>query len=128
MTGVRFPAVARNFCIRHRVQTGSEAHTVSYPLGTRGSFPVVKRPVLEVDQLPTSSTKVKNARSYASDYPYVLIAWCLIKKRIVLMAWYLVKHSDFTFIMLPSSHANEYNNTPATKLYSDADFQCRYNR
>jgi hypothetical protein len=28
-----------NFSLRHRVQTGSGAHSTSYPMGTRGSFP-----------------------------------------------------------------------------------------
>jgi len=27
-----------NFSLLHRVQTGSEDHPVSYPMGTRGSF------------------------------------------------------------------------------------------
>jgi hypothetical protein len=34
---VRFPAGARNFSLRHRVQNGSGAHPASYPMGTRGS-------------------------------------------------------------------------------------------
>jgi hypothetical protein len=36
--GVQFPAGAGNF-FHHRVQTGSGAHSASYPMGTRGSFP-----------------------------------------------------------------------------------------
>jgi hypothetical protein len=36
---VRFPAGAGNFSHHHRVQNGSGAHPVSYPTGTRGSFP-----------------------------------------------------------------------------------------
>jgi hypothetical protein len=36
---IRFPAGAGNFSLHHRVQNGSEAHPVSYPMGTRGSFP-----------------------------------------------------------------------------------------
>jgi hypothetical protein len=36
---VRFPAGAGNFSLHHRVQPGSGAHPVSYPMGTRGSFP-----------------------------------------------------------------------------------------
>jgi hypothetical protein len=36
---VRFPAGAGNFSLHHRVQNGSGAHPVSYPMGTRGSFP-----------------------------------------------------------------------------------------
>jgi hypothetical protein len=30
---------AGNFSLHHRVQTGSEAHPASYPVGNRGSFP-----------------------------------------------------------------------------------------
>jgi hypothetical protein len=37
--GVRIPAGAGNCSLRHRVQTGSGAHPVSYPVGTGGSFP-----------------------------------------------------------------------------------------
>jgi hypothetical protein len=36
---VRFPEGARNFSLHHRVQNGSGAHAVSYPMGTGGSFP-----------------------------------------------------------------------------------------
>jgi hypothetical protein len=36
---VRFPAGARNFSLHHRFQNGSGAHTASYPMGIRGSFP-----------------------------------------------------------------------------------------
>jgi hypothetical protein len=39
MIGVRFPAVAGKFSLRHRVQTGSGTHPASYPMGTGGSFP-----------------------------------------------------------------------------------------
>jgi hypothetical protein len=41
-SGVRFPAGAGNFSLNHRVQNGSETHPVSYPMGTRGSFPAGK--------------------------------------------------------------------------------------
>jgi hypothetical protein len=36
---VRFPEGAGNFSLHHRVQNGSGDHSVSYPMGTRGSFP-----------------------------------------------------------------------------------------
>jgi hypothetical protein len=36
----RFPVGAGNFSLHHRVQNGSGAHPASYPMGTRGSFPV----------------------------------------------------------------------------------------
>jgi hypothetical protein len=35
---VRFLAGAKNFSLHHRVQNGSGAHPVSYPMGTRDSF------------------------------------------------------------------------------------------
>jgi hypothetical protein len=38
---VRFPAGAGNFSL-HRVQNGSGAHSASYPMGTRVSFPAGK--------------------------------------------------------------------------------------
>jgi CRISPR/Cas system CSM-associated protein Csm4 (group 5 of RAMP superfamily) len=37
--GVRFPVGAGNFSLHQSVQTGSEAHPASYPMGTRDSFP-----------------------------------------------------------------------------------------
>jgi hypothetical protein len=38
-SGVRFPAGAWNFSLLHRVQTSSEVHPASYPMGNGGSFP-----------------------------------------------------------------------------------------
>jgi len=40
IVGVRFPAGARTFSLRHRVQTGSGDHPASYQMGTGGSLPV----------------------------------------------------------------------------------------
>jgi hypothetical protein len=88
---VRFPAGAGNFSLHHRVQNNSGAHSASYPMGTRVSFPVVKRPERETDHSPPSSVEVKNAWSYTSTSQYVFMAWCL------------VKHKDnFTFYLLPN--------------------------
>jgi hypothetical protein len=39
MIRVRFPARAGNFSLTGRVQNGSGAHPVSYPMGTGDSFP-----------------------------------------------------------------------------------------
>jgi hypothetical protein len=44
---------------RHRVQNASGAHPASYPVGTRDSFPGVKRPGREADHSPPSSAEVK---------------------------------------------------------------------
>jgi hypothetical protein len=46
---VRFPAGAGNFSLQHRIQNGCGANPASYPMGTRGSFPGVKRPGREAD-------------------------------------------------------------------------------
>jgi hypothetical protein len=48
-SGVRFPAGAENFSLHYRVQNDSGAHPASYPMGTRGSFPGVKRPGREAE-------------------------------------------------------------------------------
>jgi hypothetical protein len=47
------------FSFHHCVQNGSGAHPASYPMGTSGSFPVVKWPGCEADYSPPSSAKVK---------------------------------------------------------------------
>jgi hypothetical protein len=39
MIGVRFPAGAANYFLRHHVQIGSGAYPASYPMDTGGSFP-----------------------------------------------------------------------------------------
>jgi len=41
------------------LQTGSEAHPASYPIGTRGLSLGVKRPGSEADHSPPSSAEVK---------------------------------------------------------------------
>jgi hypothetical protein len=38
-TGVRLPTGTRDFSLLYSVQTGSEAHPASYPMGIGGSFP-----------------------------------------------------------------------------------------
>jgi len=54
----------------------------------------VKRPGRESDHSHPSSAEVKNARSYNSTHPYVLMAWCLIKHRMYL-------HGTRTTLPLP---------------------------
>jgi len=58
------------------VQTGSGAHTPSYPVGTGGCFPEG-----EADDLPASSAEIKGAWSYSSVLPYVIMMWYLVKHR-----------------------------------------------
>jgi hypothetical protein len=77
-SGVRVPAGAGNFSLHHCVQTCSGAHPASYPMGTRGSFPVVKRPGREADYLPPYSAEVKKLWSYTSTPPYAFMM-CSVK-------------------------------------------------
>jgi hypothetical protein len=67
--GVRVLAGAGNFSLHHRVQTGSGAHPPSYPMGTMGSFPGIKRQGRVADHSPPSSAEVKNAWSYTFTPP-----------------------------------------------------------
>jgi hypothetical protein len=53
----------------HRVQTGSGAHPVSYPMVNRGSFLGVKRPEHEADHSSPSTAEVKNSWSCTSTPP-----------------------------------------------------------
>jgi hypothetical protein len=58
--GVRFLVGAGNFFLLHCVQTGSEAHLASSPMGTRALSPVVKWLGHEADHSPPSA-EVNNA-------------------------------------------------------------------
>jgi hypothetical protein len=50
---------SQQFSLLHVVQTGSGVHPTSYPMGTGGSFPGVKRPGREADHSPPASTEAK---------------------------------------------------------------------
>jgi len=49
---------ARNSSLHHCIQTGTAAHSASYPMGIRGSFPG-KQLGHEVDHSPPSNAEVK---------------------------------------------------------------------
>jgi hypothetical protein len=55
----RFPAGTGNLSLHHRIQNGSGAHPASYPVGTGGSFPGVKRPGREADHSFLSRAEFK---------------------------------------------------------------------
>jgi hypothetical protein len=60
MNVVRSPTGAEDFSSSPCVQTGSEAHPASYPMGTGGTFPGGKaRPGRDADHSPPSSAEVK---------------------------------------------------------------------
>jgi hypothetical protein len=71
------------------VSMGLVRHPASCPMGTRDSFPGVKRPRRDADHSPPSSAAVKNVWSYTSTPQYVFMAWCLVKHR-----------DSFTFTLL----------------------------
>jgi len=52
--------------LRHRVQTGSESHPASYPMGTGVLSAGVNWPGREADHSPQCSAEIKNAWSYTS--------------------------------------------------------------
>jgi hypothetical protein len=68
--GVRVPAEAR-FSFLHVVQTGSGAHSASYPVGTGSSL--VKRRGSEPGHSPQINAAVKNTWKYTSTPPYAFI-------------------------------------------------------
>jgi hypothetical protein len=69
MIGGLSPDRGGNLTLHHHIQTSSEAHPASYPMGTRGSSLGVKQPGCEADDSPPSSVKVKNVWSYTSISP-----------------------------------------------------------
>jgi hypothetical protein len=59
--GVKIPVEAKNLSSSLCVQTSSEVHPASYPMGTGGRFPGGKaRPGRDADHTPPSSAEVKN--------------------------------------------------------------------
>jgi hypothetical protein len=60
-TGVRSPAEVKDFSSSLCVQTGSEAHPASCPVGAGGPFPGSKaRPRRDADHSPPVSAEVMN--------------------------------------------------------------------
>jgi hypothetical protein len=58
----------------HVIHTSSGGHTVSYPMGTGGSFPGVKQLSREADNSPQTSAKVKKIWIYTFTPPYASLA------------------------------------------------------
>ena len=63
---------ARECCFLQSVQTGSDDHTASNLMGTRGASSVVEQPEREADHSSPLCAEVNNGWSYTS--PYFLIA------------------------------------------------------
>jgi hypothetical protein len=88
------------FSLHHCVQTGSEAHPASYPMGTRALSLGVKWPGSEADHSLPSSADIKNAWSYISTPQYTFMVWCSVKVQGQL---YLLPFTP-TVYFLTSSH------------------------
>jgi hypothetical protein len=56
----------RDISLLYSVQTGSEAHPASYPMGTGTNFKGVKRPERKADHSHPSSAEVKNGGAIPS--------------------------------------------------------------
>jgi hypothetical protein len=76
---VQSPAGAGTSSLHHRVQNGSGAHAASYPMGTRSSFPGVKRPGREADHSPPSSAEVKECVELYLHSQYAFMTWCSLE-------------------------------------------------
>jgi hypothetical protein len=63
-SGSSIPEGAGNFSLLHRVQTGSGAHSASYPTGTKDLPPGAKWPNHEADNSPPSRAEVDIAWRY----------------------------------------------------------------
>jgi hypothetical protein len=62
---------ARYSSLLHVIQTGSGAHTASYPMSNGSTAP---SPGREADHSPQTSGEVKNTRIYTSTPPYTFTA------------------------------------------------------
>jgi hypothetical protein len=72
-SGVRFPVRTGNFSLHHRVQTGPGAHSASYQMGTRCSFPGGKAAgVVELTTHLHLVPRLKNEWSCTSTPPICL--------------------------------------------------------
>jgi hypothetical protein len=81
MIGVRFPVglSVLFFATASRPTFGPTQPPIN---GYQGALsPGVKRPGGEANNSSPSSSKLKNACSYAFTSPYVFMAWCLMKYR-----------------------------------------------
>jgi hypothetical protein len=68
------PRKGQEFSLLYVVHTGFVAHQASYPIGTGGYFPEVKRLGREVDHSPPTSADVKKMWIYTSTPPYAFMA------------------------------------------------------
>jgi hypothetical protein len=105
------------FLFPHCVQTGSEDHSASYPMGTGNSFPGVKRQRREADHSPPSSADVSNGGDTPSLAHTFFIAYCLINYAQDVTCFTLIL-MDFRLQTLKhlSSPGKDHHNSPLRHL------------
>jgi len=99
------------FSLCNWVHTGYRTHPALSPVGARIFSPGVKWSGHGANHSPPSNAETYTWR-YTSTPPYVLMAWCLIKHGIYLMACQLIKHrltwkgfrSQFCGLRTPHPH------------------------
>lgn len=74
INGVLFPRGVTDFSLLHIVQTGTRSYQSSYPIGTGGPIPRIKRPERETNNSPPSDAESITAWSYTSNPSYVFIS------------------------------------------------------
>jgi hypothetical protein len=72
---VRFPAAVRDLSLLQSIQTVSEAHPASYPVGTRDSLSEAKQPGSETDHPFPLCDEVKNERIFISTTSYAFTTY-----------------------------------------------------
>jgi hypothetical protein len=73
MAGIRSSAEAKDFSFSFCVHTGAEVHPASYPMGTVGPFPRVKRGRgVTLTTHPRLVPRSRMSRSYISSPPWLL--------------------------------------------------------
>lgn len=65
----------------HSSQIDCDAHTASFPMGTRSSIQRAKQLLHETDHTPPSGVRVENMWNYNSTASHICVVCCLIKHK-----------------------------------------------
>jgi hypothetical protein len=101
------PGGGWEFSFHRLVQTGSGAHSASYPMGTGAVFLGVKRPGHEADHSPPSSAEVKNVWSLTSTLQYNFMVSCSIKSTGATLLYVLSVGGDGSFLNVTAYGMND---------------------
>jgi hypothetical protein len=104
-TMVRFSAVAENFFLRHRVQTGSGSHPASYPTGSGALSPGVRGWGVKLTTHLHLVPRLRKREAIPPLPQYVFMAWCLVKHR----GNFIFPRLIFLKLYLTDHHSNCWN-------------------